>query len=100
MFDRVTLGFVALILLTSYLYYSINRRIIGEQAKEGSRDFRTKPIDVSVLNPAIHRVRNNPQSDVRRPHQKTQRSRLIANARALVENLAFFRHRGEEHASN
>lgn len=98
MFDLVTLGFVTVFLLAGYLYFSIKMRLLGEQPQPRSSGLQPTTIDVSTLDPAIKRVRQNPDLKLNhQPHQNKQRSRLITNARALVENLAFFRHRAEEY---
>ncbi|MDB6058166.1 MAG: hypothetical protein JWO95_2010 [Verrucomicrobiales bacterium] len=101
MFNLFTFGVVAVLLLTAYLYVSIDRRLSRKNGDKPLYDVPSKPIDVSSLTPTIKRLRENPSARLHfQPQTQVRRSRLIAAAKGIVTDLEFFRHRQEEHASH
>jgi hypothetical protein len=100
MFNLFTLGFVALLILSAYLFFSIDRRLLEQDSLKRAPDLNTTPIDITKLTPAIQHLRNNPSMMKRNePRRQSRRARLVTTARGLVSNLAFFQRHADEHAN-
>lgn len=96
MLDLPTIGIIAIVLLSLFLYY----RIVAAPQRTRQHQPAGKPIDTSSIASKVAAVRHDPLGALEaKAVRKSRRSILIATARGMIRQLSFFRSREHEHSA-